>query len=145
MRVKRHRSIRLAPLSRVVSGVWVPGKPLALSPVSRRSPDLLNVVANKQYIDQLQMVIRQLHNCDAEHVNSEPVKETYQGETVWEGEVEVFTVKGHPRAQRAYAWSYNRGSNNETFTAVLEIPPVKSALDAVKVSIIAATKKQYKE
>jgi hypothetical protein len=101
-------------------------------------------VANRQYIEQLQAVILQLHNCKAEHVNSEHVEETYQGETVWEGTVEVFTVTDHPRAKRAYAWSYNQGSSNETFTAVLEIPPVRSALDAVRVSIIAATKKQFK-
>src|SRR5688572_6950749 len=101
-------------------------------------------MASKRYIEQLQSVIRHLHKCDAEHVNSEPVKETYQGQTVWEGVVEVFTVTGHSRARRAYAWSYDQGSNNETFTAVLELPPVKSARDAVRTSIIAATKRQSK-
>jgi hypothetical protein len=95
-----------------------------------------NVVANKEYIERLQMVIRQLHKCDAEHIATEPVKETFRGDTVWEGDVEVFTVTGHPRAKRAYAWSVNQGTPQEQFTAVLEIPPVKSALDAVKMAII---------
>ena len=87
------------------------------------------------------MVIRQLHKCDAEHLGTEPVKEVFEGETVWDGEVEVFTVN-HSRAKRAYAWNQNQGTPQERFTAVLEIPPVKSALDAVKVSIVAEVKKK---
>jgi hypothetical protein len=98
-------------------------------------------VANKEYIERLQMVIRHLHKCDAEHVGTEPVLETFKGQTVWEGDVEVFDVTGHPRAKRAYAWSVDEGTSQERFTAVLEIPPVKSALDAVKVSIVADAKK----
>jgi hypothetical protein len=100
-------------------------------------------VENKQeYIERLQMVIQHKHKCDATHVRTEPVKEVFQGQTVWEGEVEVFDVTGHPQAKRAYAWSYGRGERTETFTAVLEIPPVKSALDAVRVWIVAAGKKR---
>jgi hypothetical protein len=98
-------------------------------------------VVNKEYIERLQMVIRQLHKCDAEHLHTEPIKETFRGETVWEGNVEVFSVTGHSRAKRAYAWSVDEGTPQEKFTAVLEIPPVKSALDAVRVSIVAAKKK----
>jgi hypothetical protein len=98
-------------------------------------------VANKEYIERLQMVIRQLHKCDGEHLRTEPVKETFRGETVWEGDVEVFTVTGHPRAKHAYAWSADKGTPHEKFTAVLEIPPVKSALGAVRTSIMAEAKK----
>ena len=105
---------------------------------------LSKVVANKEYIQRLQMVIRQLHKCDAEHTGTEPVKEVFRGETVWEGDVEIFSVTGHPRAKRAYSWSVDKGTSRERFTAVLEIPPVKSALDAVKVAIVAAGKKREK-
>jgi hypothetical protein len=87
------------------------------------------------------MIIRPLHKCDAEHVGSEPVKEVFRGETVWEGDVEVFNVTGHPKAKRAYAWSVDENTPQERFTAVLEIPPVQSALDAVKVSIVADAKR----
>ena len=97
-------------------------------------------MANKEYIERLQMVIRQLHKCDAEHLGSEPVKEVFRGQTVWDGVVEVFTVT-HPRAKKAYAWSENQGEPNEKFTAVLEIPPVESAVTAVRVSIMAESKK----
>ena len=100
-----------------------------------------NAVANKEYIERLQMVIRHFHKCDAEHFGTQPVKEVFGGQIVWEGDVEVFNVTGHPRAKRAYAWSQDQGTPQEKFTAVLEIPPVKSALDAVKVSIVADLKK----
>jgi hypothetical protein len=102
---------------------------------------VLRVVANKEYIERLQMVIRRLHKCDAEHTGTQPVKEVFHGQTVWEGDVEVFDVTGHSRAKRAYAWSVDEGASQEKFTAVLEIPPVKSALDAVKVSIVAEANK----
>jgi len=102
-------------------------------------------VANKEYIERLQTVIRKLHKCDAEHLGSESVKEVFRGQTVWDGTVEVFTVTGHPRAKRAYAWSQNQGTPQEQFTAVLELPPVKSAVDAVRASIIAANQRHSRE
>jgi hypothetical protein len=34
-----------------------------------------------------------------------PVRETFEGKTVWEGVVHVFDLAGHPTATRAYAWS----------------------------------------
>jgi len=68
-------------------------------------------------------------------------KEVFGSKIVWEGEVEVFNVTGHPRAKRAYAWSQDQGTPQEKFTAALETPPVKSALDAVKMSMVAEFKK----
>lgn len=99
-------------------------------------------MANSEYIERLQMVIRHLHKCESAHLETVPVKETFRGETVWEGEVEVFSVSGHPRAVKCYAWSASQGKPDEKFTAVLELPPVKSALDAVRVSIVAQNRKQ---
>ena len=58
------------------------------------------------YIQELQDVFRLKHGSEATHVESVPVKETFQGKTVWEGVVEVFDLKGHPVASRGYAWSY---------------------------------------
>jgi hypothetical protein len=102
-------------------------------------------VASKEYIERLQMVIRHLHKCEAKHLETVPVKEMFRGQPVWEGEVEVFSVTGHPRATKCYAWSANQGQPDEQFTAVLELPPVKSPADAVRVSIVAATKKHSSE
>jgi hypothetical protein len=57
-------------------------------------------------------------------VSVEPVKETFQGKTVWgEGTVHVFDLEGHPRATRAYAWSHLVGETGERrrFFAVLHL------------------------
>jgi hypothetical protein len=41
------------------------------------------------YIEELRGVIQHLHKAEATHIESVPVKETYQGKTVWEGKIRV--------------------------------------------------------
>jgi hypothetical protein len=54
------------------------------------------------------------------------------------GVVHVFKLHGHPKAKRAYAWSSPvEGTERRKFYAVLEVPPVASARDAVKAAIVA--------
>jgi hypothetical protein len=50
--------------------------------------------------------------------------------------VEIFNLKGHPKAKHCYGWSQRNGKNDEgeRFVIVLEIPPVESASTAVQVS-----------
>jgi hypothetical protein len=86
---------------------------------------------------RLRRAIRDLHGLESEHVRSEPVRETFQGQVAWEGTVEVFKVFGHSKAQYAYAWSFEADSGARAFTAVLGVPPVNSALDAVRAAIAA--------
>jgi hypothetical protein len=33
----------------------------------------------------------------------------FEGKTAWQGTVEVFDLIGHPKAKRAYAWTYRDG------------------------------------
>ena len=89
-------------------------------------------------VARLQRAIKDLHGLDATHVRSEPVLETFQGETVWEGEVEVFALQGHPQATTAYAWSHEMDEGKVRHIAVLGVPPINSALDAVRAVILAA-------
>jgi hypothetical protein len=101
-------------------------------------------VANKQdYVARLQVAVSQLHDCGTIWRATVPVHEVFDGETVWEGEVEVFDLHNHPKAKRAYAWSHAEGQHDkgERFVAVLEIPPVESAVTAVRASIMADAKK----
>jgi hypothetical protein len=42
-------------------------------------------------------------------VETVPVIERFQGQTVWEGEVGVFDLSGHPKASRGDAWAYDQG------------------------------------
>ena len=73
-------------------------------------------------ITKLKDAIRATHGCESLHVKSVPVKEVFEGQT-WQGTVEVFDLIGHPKAKRAYAWSYRDGDQHKTI-AVLAIPPV---------------------
>lgn len=88
------------------------------------------------------MVIRDLHGCGSTHVTTVPVHEIFRGQTVWKGEVEVFDLKDHPKAKRCYAWSHldKPDDSEERFVAVLDIPPVKDPITAVRASIVADSK-----
>jgi hypothetical protein len=89
------------------------------------------------YIEELQDVIRHLHGVESKHVESVPVKETFQGKTVWEGIVEVFELHGHPKAPRAYAWSHETdGPKKIKHVTVLHVAPVTSAAAAVRAAIV---------
>ena len=89
------------------------------------------------YIDELKEVIRRLHGAETTHVESVPVKETFQGKTVWEGIVEVFDLHGHPKATRVYAWAHETDDPQKPrrHVAVLHIHPVTSPVLAVRAAI----------
>ena len=98
---------------------------------------------NKQdYIAQVQVAVSQLHNCGAVWRETVPVNEVFQGQTIWQGDVEVFDLHDHPKAKRAYAWGHLDGNKDHRtrFVAVLEIPPVNSAETAVRIQIIKDAK-----
>lgn len=82
----------------------------------------------------LQKAIKETHNCNSKHVSSAVVVERFEGKIAWRGKVEVFDLIGHPKAKRAYAWTYRDGDQNKTVT-VLEQPPVDSPQSAVRLAI----------
>jgi hypothetical protein len=90
------------------------------------------------YISDLQDVIRRLHGVESKHVQSVPVKEMFQGKTVWEGIVEVFELVGHPKAPKVYAWSHDTEDPKKPkrHVTVLHIAPILSAEAAVKAAIV---------
>jgi hypothetical protein len=94
------------------------------------------------YIAEIQAVFLKLHGCDASYVESVPVVEEFEGETIWQGDVEVFDLTGHPKAKRGYVWGYivTDGGGRRYFT-VLELPPVDSPQTAVKAAIMSEIKK----
>ena len=91
-------------------------------------------------IVRLRQAIRDLHGLEGEPVRSELVHETFQGETVWEGVVEVFRVFGHQSATLAYAWSHETDDGGRDYVAVLGVPPINTALDAVRAAVVAEIK-----
>jgi hypothetical protein len=88
-------------------------------------------------IAELKAAILKLHGAKAEHVESVSVHETFQGQTVWDGTVEVFDLAGHASATRAYAWSHEGDSGGRRYVAVLHVPPVDSPVNAVRAAIVA--------
>lgn len=84
--------------------------------------------------------IRHLHGCEAKHVETVKVRETHDGRVIWDGEVEVFDLVGHPKSPRAYAWSHTTTGEKRRFVAVLHVPPVNSPVAAVQASIVAEVK-----
>ena len=90
------------------------------------------------HIHDLREAIQRLHGAVAKHVESVPVKETHQGQTVWDGVVEVFDLIGHPKTHRVYAWAHETGNPKEPkrHVTVLHIPPVVSPETAVRAAII---------
>lgn len=96
------------------------------------------------YIEELKDAICKLHGCEADHVKTVPVLERFHGRPVWQGDVEVFNLRGHPLAKRAYAWSHASGEDDKgtRYVAVLELPPVDSANSAVKAAIVEEAKRK---
>jgi len=90
------------------------------------------------HIEVLQNVIRELHGVESSHRESIPVKETWQGNTVWDGIVEVFDLHGHPKTDTAYAWSHDTDdlANPQRHVTVLHIDPATSPIAAVRAAIL---------
>jgi hypothetical protein len=87
---------------------------------------------------QLKEAVERMHGGTATLAQSVPMRETFEGTTVWEGVVHVFDLAGHPTATRAYAWSSPiEGSTKRRFFAVLHQPPVDSPQAAVRAAIVA--------
>jgi hypothetical protein len=91
-----------------------------------------------KYTEELRDVIRRLHGVESRYVESVPVKETFKGQIVWNGIVEVFELKGHPKASKAYAWAHDTDDplQPKRHVTVLHIPPVTSPKLAVRAAIV---------
>ncbi len=89
------------------------------------------------HLDDLRRVIRELHGVEATHRESVPVQETWNGQTIWRGIVEVFHLHGHPETDTAYAWSHDTDNPDtpKRHVTVLHVHPATSPLAAVRAAI----------
>jgi hypothetical protein len=89
-------------------------------------------------IEELREVILKLHGVHSTHRQSVPVKEVFEGKTLWEGIVEVFDLHGHDKTNTAYAWSHltDDPKNPKLHVTVLHIPPAVSPETAVRAAIV---------
>ncbi len=86
---------------------------------------------------ELKRAIETQHGGTATLVQAVPVKETFDGKTVWDGVVHVFDLADNPKATRAYAWSSPiEGTHRRRFYAVLDVPPIDSPVAAVRAAIV---------
>ncbi|MBZ5524641.1 MAG: hypothetical protein LAP21_20575 [Acidobacteriia bacterium] len=86
-------------------------------------------------IQELRDIIRHLHGVESKHVQSVPVKKSFQENTVWDGT--VFELQGHPTADKVYAWTHDTDDpKKRRHVTILHIHPVTSPEAAVKAAII---------
>ena len=88
----------------------------------------MNELPEAEFVD----AIGTMHGSSAVLKSRARVEETFQGEPVWEGEVLVFKLEGHPTASKCYAWSVDG-----RVTAVLHDGPIDSPRAAVRAAIVA--------
>ncbi len=92
---------------------------------------------NQSRTDPLKEAVESQHGGIATLVQSVPVDERHNGEPVWQGVVHVFDLVGHPKAKRAYAWSYDLPSGKRRFYAVLHMGGITGPVEAVRAAIVA--------
>ena len=81
---------------------------------------------------EFEAAIKAAHDARAKLAGRERVHETFEGETVWTGEVLIFDLLDHPTAPRCYAWEVDG-----EVTAVLHEGPVDGPRAAVRAAILA--------
>jgi hypothetical protein len=91
----------------------------------------------QEYIARLQAAIQQSYSCRAAHRRTVQVQEALGPGVVWQGEVEIFWLTGHPQAKRCFAWLESAKNNDaeSKIVSVLEVPPVIGPATAVRIAL----------
>ena len=82
--------------------------------------------------ERLHRAIRDLHGCDSRWIEAVPVTETFEGQTIWDGVVQVFDLIDHPTATRAYAWSHLWDHKTRIAAGLPDREPERSNIRAPK-------------
>ena len=85
-----------------------------------------------EYLEALEDAINKGYGCKSKHLKTVPTKLTHDGVIIWDGEVEVFEIIGHPKAKKCYGWGFEKEKGEIEFVTVLEILPVIDTETAVK-------------
>ncbi len=85
-------------------------------------------------VPALLAALRELHHVEAVHRGAQHVRDADRGRVFWEGLVELFEIHHHRRAERAFGWCVEMRAKKTRVIVVLQIAPVFSALDAVRVA-----------
>ena len=90
---------------------------------------------NELPVSEFEKAIHVTHGANASLESRALVKEVFEERTVWEGEVLVFSLQGHPTATKCYAWSVDG-----RVTAVLH----EGLIDSPQAAVRAAIASEYK-
>ena len=96
------------------------------------------------YIEFLKDAILKTHGVESEYSDTVPVNETCEGQTVWQGNVEVFTIRGHPKTNTCYAWGFTDDNGAMRAICILSISPLDTPLNAVKGYVAMEARKNEK-
>lgn len=92
---------------------------------------------NRDDLHELKQAVERLHSCKASPIEDVTVIEKFGEKTVWSGVVSVFSLEGHPKTTKCYAWSSPiEGSTKRRYFAVLHVPPIDSPEKAVRAAIV---------
>jgi hypothetical protein len=90
-------------------------------------------------LDTIQRTVEPTVEGPVTHRESVTVVETFRGQTIWEGMVEVFNVAQPPPAV-AYGWAVESDQGPQ-YVTVKGVPPAESPLAAVRVWLVSQSKK----
>jgi len=92
-----------------------------------------------------QVTVERATGSMVDHLESVWVAETFRGETIWAGTVEVYRVL-IPPPDRAYGWAVQSAKKPEEpeYVAVLGTGPIDSPLAAVRAWIVSEARKEAK-
>jgi hypothetical protein len=94
--------------------------------------------------NELRQVVESQHACKAGLVRTVFVTTTIDGEGVWEGEVYVFDLAGHPKANQAYAWLNPRESSRRPkVVSMLRHQDIATPSEAVQATLTVKTKLDF--
>jgi hypothetical protein len=87
-----------------------------------------------ELLDKITKAVERTAGGTVTHRDSVPIIETFRGETVWAGIVEVFDV-AKPPPTVAYGWAVE-GMEEQQYVTVLGVTPVDSPLSAVRAWLV---------
>jgi hypothetical protein len=87
-----------------------------------------------EHLQNLRDAVAALRGCDCSHSGTSRVVEFFEGRKVFDGDIETFTLSGHPKAVEAFAWAFHNGTKPQ-YVAVLRLPPINDPSDAVRAAI----------
>lgn len=81
---------------------------------------------NSDDLNKLKRAVERLHSCKASNIEDVTVIEKFGEKTAWSGVVSVFSLEGHPQANKCYSWSSPiKGSTKRRYYDVLHVLPYR--------------------